>query len=182
LDDDQLMARVAAGDEEAFRALVERWEEPLFAFLYHMVGNAEDALDLRQETLLRVVAQAGRYRPEGRFRSWLLRIGGNLARSALRRRRLVRWLSFDPQRHDRPAATAAADARLEANDLRQAVRRALDRLPDRQRQAVVLRRYQGLGQREIAQAMGVSEGAVESLLSRAAETLRRELAGKVDVK
>ena len=82
--DDRLMARGGQGDEEAFRLLVTRWERPVFAFLERMLGSREEAQDLGQETFVRVFQQARRYRAAGRFRSWLFRIAGNLARSRLR--------------------------------------------------------------------------------------------------
>jgi RNA polymerase sigma-70 factor (ECF subfamily) len=87
-DDDVLMARTAQGEEAAFRLLVQRWENDVLAFLIHMLGSREEAEDLVQDTFIKVYRQAGRYRGEGRFRSWLLRIAGNLARSRLRRRRI----------------------------------------------------------------------------------------------
>lgn len=173
--DDQLMARGARGDEEAFRLLVTRWERPVFAFLTRMLGSREEAQDLGQETFVRVFQQAGRYRAAGRFRSWLFRIAGNLARSRLRRRRIVGWVSFDPLRHDRASDEPDMDARLESGDLRRVVRTALGRLPARQREALVLRRYHDMTQQEIADSMGTTVAAVESLLSRAMAALRMEL-------
>jgi RNA polymerase sigma-70 factor (ECF subfamily) len=174
------MERIAQGDERAFQVLVERWEGPLFAFMARMLGDAAEAEDLAQETFLRVYAQAGRYRAANRFRSWLFRIGGNLARSRLRRRRVLRWVRFEPGLHDRAASGPAPDRALEREEVRSAVQEALDRLPDRQREAVILRRYQGLSYREIASALGTTEAAVESLLQRAAMALRKDLAGRVE--
>jgi len=174
-EDDLLMARVAVGDETALRRLVERWEQPLFGFLYQMTGSVEDALDLRQETFLRVYAAAARYRGEGRFRSWLLRIAGNLARGLLRRRRIVRWIRFDPLAHDAPAATPPPDAGVEGEEAARRVREAIARLPVRQREALTLKRFQGLSYREIAEAMGATEAAVESLLIRATAAIRLHL-------
>jgi RNA polymerase sigma factor (sigma-70 family) len=174
------MERIAKGDERAFQLLVERWEEPLFAFLARMLGDAAEAEDLAQETFLRVYAQAGRYRATDRFRSWLFRIAGNLARSRLRRRRVLRWVRFEPGLHDRAASGPAPDRGLEREEVQIAVQEALGRLPDRQRQAVVLRRYQGLSYREIADALDTTEAAVESLLQRAAMALRKDLAGRVE--
>lgn len=176
--DDELMRRAAAGDREAFRLLVERWEQPVYAFLCRMLGSPEEALDLRQETFLRVHQQAGRYRAQGQFRSWLFRIAGNLARSALRRRRILKWLRLDPQEHDRPADQEPADRALERQELQAAVRAAIAELPARQREALVLRRYQELSQREIAAALGTTEEGVESLLGRAMSRLRRTLAAQ----
>jgi RNA polymerase sigma-70 factor (ECF subfamily) len=174
--DDELMARGAQGDEDAFRILVQRWERPVMAFLERMLGSREEAEDLGQETFLRVCRHAPRYRPSGQFRSWLFRIAGNLARSRLRRRRILEWVRFETARHDIAAAEEPPDRQLEREESRRAVRAALAKLPARQRQAVLLRRYDGLSHREIAQALGTTVPAVESLLHRALATLRRELA------
>lgn len=174
--DDDLMVRAAQGEEAAYRLLVERWQGPVFGFLERMMRSREEALDLGQETFLRVYAQTKRYRPEGRFPSWLFRIAGNLARSALRRRRVVRWLRFDPALHDHAVPGDPMDRRRERAEARRTIRDALARLPDRQRQVVLLRRYQGLTYRQIAEAMGTTVPAIESLLQRAIASLRRDLA------
>ncbi len=181
MTDDELMAGVAAGEEEALRVLVVRWERPLFAFLERMVGSREDAQDLTQETFVRVYQHAGRYRASGRFRSWLFRIAGNLARSRLRRRRLLRWVSFERREHDRQADGDSPVDRIEREQTRTAVRGAIARLPERQRQAVILRQYEGMGYREIASVMGTTVPAVETLLHRAMVRLRGALAGKAVV-
>ncbi len=175
VSDDALMVRVGAGEEPAFRLLVERWEQPLFGFLYRMTGSLEDAMDLRQETFLRVFSGAARYRPQGKFRAWLFRIAGNLARGHLRRRRIVRWIRLDPAEHDAPSSDPPPDAALEREELSRRVGKALDRLPGRQREALVLKRFHDLSYREIAEVLGATEAAVESLLIRAAAGLRREL-------
>jgi RNA polymerase sigma-70 factor (ECF subfamily) len=174
--DDELMIRGAQGDEDAFRILVQRWERPVLAFLERMLSSREEAEDLGQETFLRVCRQAPRYRPTGQFRSWLFRIAGNLARSRLRRRRILKWVRFEPGRHEAAADEEPVDRKLEREESRRVVRAALARLPDRQRQAVVLRRYDGLSHREIASALGTTIPAVESLLHRALVALKQDLA------
>ncbi len=174
--DDELVRRSAAGDQNAFRQLVERWQQPLLAFLERMVGDREEARDLGQETFYRVFAQAARYEAGGKFRSWLFSIAGNLARSRLRRRRVLRWIHFDPRHHDQPAPQADAHARVEQIAAQQRVREALARLPDRQRQAILLQRYEQMSYREIAAAMEITVPAVESLLQRAMASLRHDLA------
>ncbi len=141
-----------------------------------MLGSREDARDLTQETFWRIYQQSVRYQARGQFRSWLFRIAGNLARSALRRRRIVRWISFDVRHHDRPAGRADPLARIEREDQRGRVRRALAKLPDRQRQAVLLLRYEGMSYEEIGRAMDATVPAVESLLQRAMHALRAALA------
>jgi RNA polymerase sigma-70 factor (ECF subfamily) len=175
--DDDLMRSTAEGDEGAFRLLVERWEQPIFRFLDRMLASREEAEDACQETFLRVYQQAKRYRPEGQFRSWLFRIAGNLARSKLRRDRVLRWVHLEPGLHDRPDPRAGPDRALEREENRRAVREALAKLPARQREAVLLQRYEEMSYREIAAAMDVSVPAVESLLQRATVSLRRTLAG-----
>jgi RNA polymerase sigma-70 factor (ECF subfamily) len=177
LTDDELMARGAGGDDDAFRLLVERWEGMVFAFLLHMLGSREEAEDLSQETFVRMIGAAHRYRPEGRFRSWLLQIAGNRARNYLRRRKIIRWLPFDLLRTDPPDGSRSALAELEIDEERAAVRAAIGRLPVRQRQALVLRHYQELSYEEIALAMGVTCGSVQMLLHRAMLALRGSLGG-----
>lgn len=175
MTDDELMVRGAAGDEDAFRILVHRWETPVFSFLARMLGNPEDAQDLTQETFLRLCRQAGRYRPAGRFRSWLFRIAGNLARGMLRRRRILSWVRLEPVEHDLAAPEEGAQRRLEREETRQAVRAALLRLPARQRQAILLRRYEEMSQRDTAAAMGTTVAAVESLMRRGLAALAKDL-------
>ncbi len=180
-DDDMLMTRTARGDQQAFGQLVSRWENGIFAFLFHMVGSVADAEDLSQDTFLKVYTQANNYRAQGRFRSWLFRIAGNQARSWLRRRKILTWVRFDTARHDRSDHTRLPDQELARKETTAVVRMALQKLPERQRQAVALRRYQGLSYREIADVLDTSVAAVESLLQRAADRLRKELAGKGDL-
>jgi len=174
-DDDTLMQSVAAGDEVAFRRLVARWEQPVFRFLVHMLGSVEEAEDLAQDTFLKVWDEARRYRPDGKFRSWLLRIAGNRARSALRRRKILRWVSFDLASHDRSAPDDDPARGLERQETAARVRAAVAALPDRQREAVVLKRFEGLSYKEIAEVMQTTVPGVESLLQRAAAGLRARL-------
>lgn len=166
----------AQGREDALAILVRRWEKPVFSFLEFMLGSREEAQDTAQETFLRMCQHAKQYRPSGQFRSWLFRIAGNLARSRLRRRKILRWVHFDSALHDRPAPGEGPAGNLEKEQERLAVRQALARLPDRQRQAVVLRQYEDLSYREIAETMGATVPAVETLLFRAMAALRRDLA------
>lgn len=172
IDDDTLIQRTATGDEEAFRLLVTRWERPVFAFLVHMLGSPDEAQDLAQDTFLKVYDQAHRYRPDGRFRSWLLRIAGNKARSALRRRKVLRWVTFDLASHDQAAPGDDPARHLERREDHARVRAAVAALPERQRQAVVLQRFQGCRYAEIADIMDTTVPAVESLLQRATATLK----------
>jgi RNA polymerase sigma-70 factor, ECF subfamily len=176
--DDDLMMRASRGDNDAFRQIVERWEYPVFVFLHRMLASEEEARDAGQETFLRVYRHADRYVPTGTFKNWLFRIAGNLARSRLRRRKIIRWTRFSAATYDEPSNEEPVDTRLERRDDEKRVRAALDRLPGRQLQAVVLRYFENMSYREIAQSMGISIPAVESLLHRGSATLRRELLRK----
>ena len=181
MDDDALMIRTAEGEEAAFRLLVQRWERDVLSFLIHMLGSVEEAEDLVQDTFVKVFRKAGSYQANGMFRSWLFRIAGNLARTRLRRRKILRWVRFDPVAHDTKGAGPGPDEDLEQVQRVSAVRGALARLPDRQREALTLHRFQGLRYKEVAQVMGTTEPGVESLIQRAMATLRLDLAGKGDL-
>lgn len=179
-NDDALMAEVALGQETAFRLLVQRWEREVRAFLIHMLSSVEEAEDLTQDTFIQVFRKADRYKGDGKFQSWLFRIAGNLARSRLRRRKILGWVSFNPDVHDRAGGgDDPASALVKKNEARM-VHSALADLPERQRQALVLHRFQGMKYKEIAEAMDVSVPAVESLIQRAMGELRSTLRGKVD--
>ena len=178
--DDELMGRGARGDPQAFRRLVERWERPVHAFLERMTGSPDDAMDLTQETFVRMCRSASRYRPTGRFKSWLFRIAGNLARSRLQRRKILRWL---PLTHEHAAAAASdpdpSDILADREEQR-IVQEAIARLPERQRQALVLKQFQDMRYQEIADAMGSSVSSVQMLLHRAMTALRKDLASRRD--
>ncbi len=180
LDDDALMAATARGEETAFRLLVQRWEGQVKAFLIHMLGSVEEAEDLAQDTFVQVFRKAGSYQGEGRFQSWLFRIAGNYARSKLRRRKILGWVSFNPVVHDRHGGLPDPQEELEASEGASQLRQAVTRLPERQRQALVLHRFQGLKYKEVAEVMDTTVPGVESLIQRAMAGLKNELAGKVD--
>ena len=174
MTDDELMARAATGDRDAVRVLVERWERPIFSFMESMLGSPEEAQDVTQETFLRLCQHASRYRAEGHFKSWLFRIAGNLARNKLKRRKIIRWVSLELH-HDRRFTGEGPDEMLERKEASEAVCLALLRLPERQRQALLLRHYEDMSQTEVAYAMNATVSAVETLLYRAMQGLRTQL-------
>lgn len=174
-DDDALMARIARKEEAAFRLLVLRWEAGVRAFLIHMLGSVEEAEDLVQDTFVQVFRKAAGYRPEGLFKSWLFRIAGNLARSRLRRRKILGWVSFDAAEHDLAARGPGPDTDLERKEEAARLHAAIARLPGRQKEALVLHRFQGLKYKEVAAAMDITVPAVESLIQRSLAFLRTAL-------
>jgi RNA polymerase sigma-70 factor (ECF subfamily) len=176
ITDEQAMWRVQAQDDpEAFARLVERWEEPIQRLCTRITGDPHRAEDLTQETFARIYARRADYRAGARFSTWLWRIALNLCYDDLRRTRRRGETALEPEPDDATApilATPAAapdDASLarETGDL---VRAALQRLPEPLRSVLVLRHYEDLKFREIAEVLGIPEGTVKS---RTVEALTR---------
>lgn len=188
--DEQQMLRLKAGDREAYTALVEKYRRPLVHFLYRMVHDTAVAEELAQEVFLRVYRARSRYKPSAKFSTWLFRIATNLALNSLRDGRLRQVVEM-PAGAKLPLRTAeteskgkageAADPRptveqelMEAERLR-AIREAIEELPEKQRLAVLLHKYEELDYAAIADILGCSESALKSLLFRAYEALRLRL-------
>ena len=170
----QVLARVSAGDTGAFAWLVETHQERLLRLCERLLGDVEEARDAAQEVFLKAFRKAGEVRPQGQVYTWLYRIAVNHCLNKLRRRKLVRFLRWDsPGEHedapsfDPPDRAPDPVAALEARRRWQATRRAIERLPPNQRAVLILARFEGLSYRQIAEALGITEGAVESRLFRA---------------
>jgi RNA polymerase sigma-70 factor (ECF subfamily) len=186
--DVQLMLDVKAGDAQSFELLLHRYRTPLVNFLYRMVRNREQAEDLAQEVFLRVYRARGDYVPSAKFTTWMFRIATNLALNSLRDTRHQRMeLSLDAPAvadsqdgDERPIDVAEAHPNIEQHLVEEArrrmIRHAVEKLPEKQRAAVLLHKYQELDYNEIAKILECSESALKSLLFRAYETLRVELA------
>lgn len=180
-----ILERVAAGDIESFALLVERHQEKLVRLCERFLGGRDDARDATQEVFLKAFKKAASYRPRGQVYTWLYRIAVNHCLNQLRRRRVVRFFSFaevrarsnDPETTPRPldplSAEPDVERRLQARQDWQATRRRIDRLPPGQQAVLVLTKLEGLSYRQAAEALGISEGAVESRLFRAMRTLIR---------
>jgi RNA polymerase sigma-70 factor (ECF subfamily) len=169
--DDELMRRVALGDDDAFRHLVERNINPVLALAARMLGDPSEAEDIAQEAMLKLWNGAGKWRSaEAMVSTWLYRVTSNLCIDRMRKRRALP-LGNEEEIHDDPAQLRA----IEESEIVTSVNSALQKLPDRQRLALVLCHYQGMKMREAANIMEVSETAVESLLGRARRALKKEL-------
>jgi RNA polymerase sigma-70 factor (ECF subfamily) len=172
LSDEQLLVLARSGDHESFTALVGRWETPLYGLAFRFLGQSDEARDVCQETFLRVYRQADRFRDDAKFSTWLYQIALNLCRDIARRRR--RWnrvvVPF-PRRGNGHGevevefagpASAAADRGVMEDDDRRRVRAALASLPAEQREVIVMKEFQGLKFREIAEILGCPESTVKS--------------------
>jgi RNA polymerase sigma-70 factor (ECF subfamily) len=175
--DEELMVQVARGDRAAFERLVDRHLGPVTGTASRILGSRSEGEDIAQEALLRVWTRAGQWRPKGgggsgRFTTWLYRIVLNLAIDQKRKRR------FAPLEEAGDPIDAADDslAVIYRGQISVAVRSAIQRLPERQRAALVLCFFEGRTNAVCAEIMETTAGAVESMLSRARRTLRCELA------
>lgn len=176
-EDAALLASYGAGDLAAARVLADRHLGRVLHFARRLLGDAAEAEDVAQEAMLRLWQQAPRWRDgEARVSTWLYRVTANLCTDRLRRRRMVALDAAAEPADPAPGALAA----LMAADRAAALEAALAHLPPRQRQAVVLRHLEGLGNPEIAQVMDIGVEAVESLIARGRRALTARLTPRRD--
>lgn len=170
--DEELMQGVARGEDAALRALVARHAVPLHAYLARLCGDAAEAEDLAQESWMRIVRSASSFEPSRRFRTWAWGIATNVARDRFRRVR-ARGGPHAPL----VAGTAASGGGESRSIARVDLRGRLAELPERLRQALLLRYYDGMSEPEIAETLGIARGTVKSRLHAAVAALRRSLGG-----
>ena len=169
VEDPDLIARTKRGKVEAYNILVSRWEKRVFNYLLRLVGDREDAMDLSQEVFLKAYQNLSRLQDASRFGPWLFRIAHNEAFSHLRRKRPEVELASG-------AVGDMAGPRVEPLELTLAVRRALGRLSDDQREAIVLKIYQGFKFEEMAEVLGCPVSTVKSRVYAALDVLKETLA------
>jgi RNA polymerase sigma-70 factor (ECF subfamily) len=169
VEDPDLIQGAQRGKVEAYNVLVSRWEKRVFNYLLRLVGDREDAMDLSQEVFLKAYMNLKRLEDRNRFAPWLFRIAHNEAYSHLRRKRpQTEW---DPQ-----AAEAAPLSRTAPLETALAVRKALELLPEEQKEAVVLKIYEGFKFEEIAEILSCPVSTVKSRLYTALDNLKQTLA------
>lgn len=180
--DAQLMLRVRLGDSSCFNLLLERHRTPVVHFLYRMVQNRAVAEDLAQEAFLRVYRSRAGYEASAKFTTWLFRIAANLAFNWIRDEKSRRPQRSIEAGDDSAAARQIGDGRPSVERVLvdevklQEVRAAIAQLPEKQRAAVLMHKYEEMEYSQIAKVLGLSESAVKSLLFRAYENLRARLA------
>jgi RNA polymerase sigma-70 factor (ECF subfamily) len=180
---EDLMARIAKGDDSAFETLVNRHQTSVLNLIYRFIGDRTQAKDLAQEVFIRVWQAAKTYKPEAKFTTWIYRIATNVCFNQLKSARRKKWFSFNwsGEGGDHTFEETLADNAPSAEDLvlekerSRQISDALQSLPENQRMALVLKRYDDLSYAEIGQIIGCSVSAVESLLVRAKRTLQKKL-------
>ena len=181
----RLMMQVRDGDMRAFERLMELNQRAVIGTVARMLNNVDDAHDIAQQVFVRVWRSAERYEPSAKFTTWLFTITRNLVFNEMRRRSRKRELSLEAQveEHHRDHAAPQRnnpDAAAQQTELELAIDRAIRSLPDKQRLAVSLRRYEDMPYEEICEILGMSLSAVKSLLFRARNDLKEKLAGYLD--
>jgi RNA polymerase sigma-70 factor (ECF subfamily) len=178
--DEELVARSVRGDAESFNQLVVRWERPIYALAYRVIGREEDARDVCQEAFLRAFRALGGFKGQAKFSSWLYRITLNLCRDWIRRERRAPLVDT-PQGVDL-VELAGEDEEAESieemvarHDLSRAVAKAMARLPEEQRTAIILKEYHGLTFQEIAEMQGCPLSTVKTRVYQGLTVLRRLL-------
>ena len=179
-EDVRLMRLVARGDTSAFEKVIERHQALVAGTAARMLGSNSDVEDIAQQVFIRVWKSARRYVPRAKFTTWLLKITRNLVFNELRRakRRAQVPLQSDPGAEEiqlKDETNPAPDASLLEDELQRAIEEAIMQLPESQRMALVLRRYEQLSYEEIAEVLDLSVPAVKSVLFRARTELRSRL-------
>jgi RNA polymerase sigma-70 factor, ECF subfamily len=179
--DEELVARSIGGDDDSFGELIHRWERPIYALAYRVIGREEDARDVCQETFLRAFRALSGFRGQAKFSSWLYRIALNQCRDWMRRERRTPVVQApeDIDLMDLAAAREPSEPIEELvarKDLARIVERAMTALPEEQRTAIILKEYHGLTFQEIAEVVGCPLSTVKTRLYQGLMVLRRELA------
>ena len=182
----RLMLRVREGDVKAFEQLVDLNQRSVIGTVARMLNNLDDAHDVAQQVFVRVWRSAARYEPSAKFTTWLYTITKNLVFNEIRRRGRKREVSMEQQEEELHREHAAPnrtnpDTVVEQSELEAAIDRAIQSLPEKQRLAVSLRRYDDMPYEQICDILGMSLSAVKSLLFRARGDLKEKLAGYLDV-
>jgi RNA polymerase sigma-70 factor, ECF subfamily len=184
MSDAEIMLRVREGDDSGFDLLVQKYHKPIIHFMFRMVHNQAVAEELAQEVFLRVYRSRHSYRAEARFTTWLYRIATNLGVNHARDTKHERAAQNiyldqpDPETGTTPDvadATASVEQELVRDERMRAIRQHVMALPERQRTAVLMHKYQGLDYKQIGEVLKLSESATKSLLFRAYQTLRERL-------
>jgi len=185
-DDSRLMLAFQDGDESAFAALLERYESRIVNFTFRCTGNIADAEDLAHGTFLRIFRAAERYEPRAKFSTWVYRIAANLCHDFRKKKRgdvlayaapvSVRICPDDDREQERASSSEkSVEVSVEEQHARHTLRMFLDELPENQRFALTLKVYEDKSYEEIAAIMDCSVSAVESLLFRARQSLKKSL-------
>jgi RNA polymerase sigma-70 factor (ECF subfamily) len=184
LNDQELIRKITAGDEAAFKHLVDLYHTAVIGTCYRILGNREDAEDVAQEAFVQVHRKVSSFRGDSKLSTWLYRVAVNLSLNQLRKKKWNSYfgiLTLSERRVEEAAGAVEApapsrpDRAFEADERARLLSEALAALPEKQRAAIVLHKSEGLSHEEVAQVLGVSISSVESLIHRARRKLQKKL-------
>ena len=179
-EDTEIMRALAGNEDSALNRLIEKYQLPLFSFLFRFLQNETDAADLAQECFVRIYQNRHRFDPKQKFTTWMFQIAANLAKDR------VRWRSRHPEANtdadesfvaERPSQAATPDADLLQKEMGEAVRQAIGKLPEDLRLPLIFSQYENRPHSEIAEIIGCTSKAVETRIYRAKQLLRKDLEG-----
>lgn len=177
LTDEKLMTMYAGGKAFAFRELFSRYEKRIYNFFLRRLGDPDRAADLFQETFLRLHRNRHRFDSRYPFAAWFYAIANNLVRDELRRKRVVQFETIEAEDCLPPSGLAGPEESMTGAESREKIARALETLPEAQKEVLILSRFEGLKHAMVARITGRSEVAVRQLLYRALHSVRRQLSG-----
>ena len=180
MNDHELVIKIKSGDQDAFRQLFEQYQHLVFNISYRMSGNQKEAEDITQDVFVKIYHAIGKFRGDAKLSSWIYRIAVNTCLKRERRKKLENWISleflFQEKEKSPPVSPEKSpDQQIEIAEKEQIVQKAIQSLPERQKTALILHRYENLSYEEIATVMEISLSAVESLLHRAKDNLTKKL-------
>jgi RNA polymerase sigma-70 factor, ECF subfamily len=179
-EEDAWVSRARAGDQAAFEAIFQRYERQIYSFAFRMMGNADDAYDLTQECFIKAYRSLEKTNGDLNVSAWLHRIASNSCLDVLRRRKRIRWLPWDNDRHEsllQPSTPDDPVVTVVSNETQRDVQLILNQMTPRNRLALLLREFEGLSTEEIGEVMGLSRSAVKSVLFRARDEFRKLYVG-----
>jgi RNA polymerase sigma-70 factor (ECF subfamily) len=174
MEEQELMRQVQSGDEMAFSELVKRYKDKIVNYLWQLTGNYQVAVELSQETFMRVYFKADKYKPVAPLSSWIYTIASNLAKTEMKKSHRVVMVSLDDENYRYSERTAAKE-NPKNSDLSKRLKQALDSLHPRYRVPVVLKDIEGFSQEEIAEILKKPLGTIKARISRGRSQLKKEL-------
>jgi RNA polymerase sigma-70 factor (ECF subfamily) len=174
-DEVTCIERARQGDQTAFAEIYQHFERPIYSLIYRLMGNSEDAFDITQDVFVKAYKALARTSPDLNLSAWLHRIASNTCLDVLRRRKIVRWLPWDPTEHANITPASESDEpeyQVVGQETRLQVQAVLNQMNERYRLCLILREYQELSCEEIADVLGTSRQAVKSMLFRARDQFR----------
>lgn len=184
-----LVDRAKTGDIEAFEQLIEGCQKRVFNIAYRMIGNYDDANELAQEVLLKAFRSIRSFKGDSLFSTWIYKVTANVCLDEIRRRKKRMVVSLDEEieyndgevKRQIPDKSPTPDVEAETNELKKAVNKSIQELPDDYRSMIVLRDIQGFSYDEISKIVNCPEGTVKSRINRARQALKKILQGKKEL-